>query len=88
MGRSDRIETPHGDVHASLWGGATWQGVQKVMTGSLGILDLDFRAKVGAVNPWNANVGGRVEFGKNFDVMIDVGVGHRKSLMLSATYRF
>jgi len=88
LGVRERIETPRGDVHVTMWGGATCQDVQQVMTGSLGILDLDFRAKVGAVNPWNANVGGRVEFGKNFDVMIDVGIGHRKSLMLSATYRF
>jgi hypothetical protein len=77
-----------GEVHVSLWGGAMYQGVQEVMTGRLGILDLDFHANVEAVNPWNTIVGGRVEIGKNFVLTVEVGIGDRQSVMLEATYRF
>jgi hypothetical protein len=77
-----------GDLYVSLWGGAMYEGVQETMTGRLGILDLGFRGDVHAVNPWNAIVGGRVEIGKYFDLGIDVGCGERKSLMLSAGFRF
>ena len=90
LGVRERIlqDSSHGDLHISLWGGATYQGVQEVMTGRLGILDLNFRAEVEAVNPWNTIVGGRVEIGKNFDLMVEVGIGDRESLMLAATFRF
>jgi hypothetical protein len=77
-----------GDLHLSLWGGAMYQDIQEVMTGRLGILDLDFRAEVDEVNPWNTMIGGRLEIGKNFDVMVEVGCGDRESLMLGATFRF
>ncbi len=89
-GVRDRIlYTPSlGDVYMSLWGGLMWEGVQEVMSGNLSILDLDFEGKVKAFNPWNTIVGSRLEIGKYIDVMIDVGVGERQSLMLSATFRF
>jgi hypothetical protein len=77
-----------GDVYMSVWGGLMWEGVQEVMSGNLSILDLDFQGKVKAVNPWNTIVGSRLEIGKHIDLMIDVGFGERKSLMLSATFRF
>jgi hypothetical protein len=77
-----------GDVYMSLWGGAMWEGVQPVMSGDLSILDLDFQGTVKAVNPWSTIVGSRLEIGKHLDVMIDVGFGERKSLMVSAAFRF
>ncbi len=76
-----------GDVFVSVWGGAMCQGVQEVMTGRLGILDLNFRANVEAVNPWNTIVGGRVEIGKNIILTVEVGIGDRESVMLEATVR-
>lgn len=77
-----------GDVYMSLWGGAMWEGVQQVMSGSVSILDLDFQGKVNAVNPWNTIVGGSLELGEHISATLDVGFGERKSLMLSATFRF
>ena len=77
-----------GDLHISLWGGAMYQGVQEVMTGRLEILDLNFRANVEAINPWNTIVGGRLEIGKNINMTVEVGIGERESLMLEASYRF
>lgn len=77
-----------GDLHISVWGGGMYQGVQETMTGRLGILPLDFRANVQAVNPWNTLVGGRLEIGKHMVLEVEVGLGDRKSVMLEATFRF
>lgn len=87
-GVRDRILRELGTVHLSLWGGLMWEGVQDIMSGNLSILDLDFKGKVKSVNPVNTIVGSRLEIGKYIDVMFDVGIGERKSLMLSATFRF
>jgi hypothetical protein len=77
-----------GDVHASLWGGCMYQGVQEVMSGSLALTGLNFRAHVEADNPWNTLVGGRLEIGKNAVVTVEFGLGERKSVMLEAAFRF
>ncbi len=58
------------------------------MSGGVSILDLDFAGKVRSVNAWNPVVGAGLEIGKHINAMIDVGFGERKSLMLSATFRF
>lgn len=90
LGVRERIleDSPFGDVHVAVWGGAMYQDVQEIMAGSLGILDLRFLANVEAVNPWNTIVGGRVEIGKNAAATIEVGLGDRKSLMLEIAIRF
>jgi hypothetical protein len=77
-----------GDVYMSLWGGIMWEGVQEIMSGSVSIFDLDFQGKVKSNNAWNPIVGTGLEIGKHVSMMIDVGFGERKSLMLSATVRF
>lgn len=87
-GVRDRVLEPLGDFHLSLWGGLMWEGVQDIMTGNLSILDLDFKGKVKSVNPVNTIVGSRLEIGKHIDVMFDVGIGERRSVMLSGTFRF
>lgn len=79
---------PIGDVHVSLWGGGMYQGVQENMAGGLGVLDLNFLAKVKAFNPWNTIVGGRLEIGKNIVFTLEVGMGDRQSMMLETTFRF
>jgi hypothetical protein len=58
------------------------------MSGQLSILDLNFRANIEAVNPWNTLVGGRVEIGKNISATVEVGLGDRRSLMLEIAIRF
>lgn len=77
-----------GDIYASAWGGVMWEGVQRVMAGSVSILDLNFEGDVKSFNPWNTIIGGGLELGKHVSLMCDVGVGERRSLMLSATFRF
>lgn len=77
-----------GDLHVSLWGGLMYQGVQQIMRGRLDILDMDFRAKVESVNPWSTIIGSRLEIGEHFDLMIEIGIGSRESILLALTYRF
>jgi hypothetical protein len=77
-----------GDMYGSLWGGGMYQRVQELMAGRLGILDLNFRANVQAVNPWNTIVGGNLEIGKHITLTVEAGLGNRKSLMLETTFRF
>jgi hypothetical protein len=77
-----------GDVYGSVWSGVMWQGVQEIMSGSVSILDLDFEGKVQAVDQWNTIVGGGLEIGEHISMMMDIGFGERRSLMLSATVRF
>jgi len=77
-----------GEVHLSVWGGAMYQGVQRDMSGRLGILPLNFHASVEADNPWNGIVGGRLELGKHAGLMIEAGIGDRRSIMAELEIRF
>ena len=89
-GLRDRLlrTSSFGDIYISVWGGVMWEEVQEIMTGSVSILDLDFQGKVRALDPWNTIVGTGLEIGKHINLMIDVGIGERRSIMVSATIRF
>jgi hypothetical protein len=76
-----------GDLHASVWAGGMYQGVQGVMAGTVWDT-LDFRVNVEPVNPWSTLVGGRLELGKNAELTVEVGLGDRRSVMLEAAFRF
>jgi hypothetical protein len=80
--------TSLGDVHLSLWGGFMWQGVQGRISGDLSILHLAFQGRVEAASPWSTIIGGSLEIGKHSVLTIDVGIGERRSLLLSAAFRF
>jgi hypothetical protein len=90
LGVRERIATNAqlGDLHLSLWGGAMGQYVQSVLPGHIALLGLDFEVEQEARATWNPIVGGRLEVGKNFDLMVEVGLGQRQSLMLALTARF
>jgi hypothetical protein len=77
-----------GDIYMSAWAGVMWEGVQEIMSGRVSIFDLDFAGKVKSVDQWNTILGTGLEIGEHIGLMIDVGVGERKSIMLSATVRF
>ena len=90
LGVRDRIlrDSSLGDLHVSVWGGAMYQGVQRVLSGRVETLGLAFRLDPEARAPWNAVFGGRMEIGENIDVMVEAGIGGRRALLLSATFRF
>jgi hypothetical protein len=76
-----------GDIYLSVWSGVMWEGVQDIMSGSVSVFDLDFQGKIKALDPWNTIFGAGMELGRHINLMVDVGVGERRSLMLSATFR-
>jgi len=90
VGVRERIfpDSKIGDLHLSLWSGAMYQDVQSVIPGRVEMLGLDFSVEQEARDAWNALFGGRLEIGKNFDLMVEVGLGGRQSLMFAGTFRF
>ena len=90
LGVRDRVATSSslGDVYLSLWGGAMFQRVQSVLPGRIELINLAVKIEQEACNAWNPIFGSRLEIGKNFDLMVEVGVGDRQSLLLGAAFRF
>jgi len=90
LGVRERIlpDSPLGETYLSLFGGAMYQDVQSVIPGRVEMLGMAFSVEQEARNSWNPIFGSRLEIGKNFDLMVEVGVGGRQSFMLAATFRF
>ena len=72
----------------AFWVGAMHQSIQQKVAGSVAETDLDFVVVQSPSNPWNTLLGGLVEFGRNGYVLLEGGVGARKSLLAAAVYRF
>jgi hypothetical protein len=86
-----------GGFTGALWLGAMHQDISQT-------LDLKVPTPVGLVNifgpqidvaveqstqsPWNTVLGGRWEINRSFEMLVEFGVGDRRSNMLVATYRF
>ena len=49
--------------------------------------NLEFLVIQSAANPWNGLVGGYVEF-RNVGVLVEGGIGPRKSILAGVGYRF
>ena len=62
--------------------------IQQVAAGSVANTDLQFVVVQSPVQPWNTLLGGLFEFGKDGYVLLEGGVGERKSILASAVYRF
>jgi hypothetical protein len=90
LGLRERIPTrsPPGELHVSLWTGAMRQAVQREIPVRIDALGLDIFVEQEARAVWNGIFGGRLEIGRNFDLMLEAGFGGRQSLMLTATFRF
>jgi hypothetical protein len=82
----------HGTAGASLgaaiWAGAMHQSIQQTVAGSVANTDLQFAVVQSPEQPWNALLGGLIEFGKAGYVLLEGGLGARKSILASAVYRF
>jgi len=64
------------------------QSIQQKVAGSVAGTDLDFIVVQSPSNPWNTLLGGLVEFGRSGYVLLEGGVGARKSILAAAVYRF
>jgi hypothetical protein len=56
--------------------------------GSVANTDLQFVVVQSPAKPWNTLLGGLLEFGKEGLVLVEGGLGLRKSILLSPGYRF
>ena len=73
---------------AAVWIGAMHQNIQQEVAGSVANTDLQFIVIQSPQKPWNTLFGGLYEFGKDGFVLLEGGVGARKSILASAVYRF
>ena len=73
---------------AGLWTGAMYQRIQQTVAGSVANTDLQFVVVQSPAKPWNALLGGLVEFGKDFVIVLEGGLGTRTSVLAAAVYRF
>ncbi len=82
----------HGTVgpsmSAGIWTGAMYQRIQQTVAGSVADTDLQFVVVQSPTKPWNTLLGGIVEFGKDFVVLVEGGLGARTSILAAAVYRF
>ena len=75
-------------VGAAIWAGAMHQRIQQEVAGSVADTDLQFIVIQSPKQPWNTLLGGLLEFGKDWVVLAEGGLGARKSILAAAVYRF
>ena len=73
---------------AAIWTGAMHQRIQQTVAGSVANTDLQFAVIQSPTQPWNTLLGGLIEFGKAGYVLVEGGLGARKSILAAAVYRF
>ena len=73
---------------AAIWIGAMHQHIQQTVAGSVANTDLQFAVVQSPTQPWNTLFGGLIEFGKDGYVLLEGGLGERKSILAAAVYRF
>jgi hypothetical protein len=81
----------HGTVDAvtgAIWTGGMHQKIQQTVSGSIANTDLQFIVDQSPTKPWNMLLGGLIEFGKKGYVLIEGGLGDRKSILAAGVYRF
>lgn len=82
----------HGTIDPSMsgaiWIGAMHQEIQQTVAGSVAGTDLQFVVVQSPKQPWNTLLGALLEFGKQGYVLLEGGIGERKSILASAVYRF
>lgn len=75
-------------INASIWVGGMYQLIQEEVAGSVAGRQLEFIINQRAASPWNALIGGQIEFGKHFNVIVEGGMGDRSSILTGVTFRF
>jgi len=73
---------------AAIWTGAMHQRIQQTVAGSVANTDLQFAVIQSPTQPWNTLLGGLIEFGKDGYILVEGGLGARKSILAAAVYRF
>jgi len=73
---------------AAIWTGAMHQRIQQTVAGSVANTDLQFAVIQSPTQPWNTLLGSLIEFGKDGYILVEGGLGARKSILAAAVYRF
>jgi len=79
-----------------LWTGAMYQNVEQTFAGNLKDIGFDqallsggkFRVEQHLEDKWNTLVGGQAAITNNVDLLMEAGLGTRRSMMVSLGYRF
>jgi len=71
-----------------FWLGTMYQKIQQEVAGGVADTDLTFVVTQSPAKPWNMLIGGVGEIGRNWVIVVEGGLGDRKSLLASAVYRF
>lgn len=79
-----------------LWTGAMYQNVEQTFAGNLKDIGFDqallsggkFKVEQHLEDKWNTLIGGQAAVTNNVDLLMEAGVGTRRSLMVSLGYRF
>jgi hypothetical protein len=75
-------------IYTSIWAGAMYQSIQEEVAGSIAGRSIEFVITQRAATPWNTLIGGQIELGKYFNVIVEGGIGPRSSILTGATFRF
>ena len=75
-------------IHASLWAGAMYQLIQEEVAGSVAGRTIEFVINQRAASPWNTLIGGQIELGRHFNLLVEGGIGPRSSILTGAVFRF
>ena len=75
-------------INVGMWVGGMYQLIQEEVVGSVAGRQLEFIINQRAASPWNTLVGGQIEFGKHFHIVIEGGFGDRSSILTGAALRF
>ena len=75
-------------IKTSMWVGAMYQRIQEEVAGSIAGRSIEFIITQRAAHPWNTLIGGQIEVGKHFNVIVEGGIGSRSSILTGATFRF
>jgi len=75
-------------ISAGMWVGAMYQLIQEEVAGSVAGRSIEFVINQRAASPWNTLVGGQIEFGRHFNVLVEGGFGPRSSILTGAIFRF
>ena len=61
-------------IYAGMWIGAMYQRIQEEVAGSVAGRQIEFIINQRAASPWNTLIGGQIELGKHFNIVIEGGL--------------
>jgi len=75
-------------VAGAIWIGGMHQRIQQTVAGAIADTELQFVVVQNPTKPWNTLLGGMIEFSRHGLVVVEGGLGARKSILAAAVYRF